>query len=103
MDDGTADRSAENEEETMNAKGSWIESIASALLVGVIVAGAARWGTRGDDTRDQVVALRAQVAEVVKQLDRLNEAPYVRRDEFSRAENGISGLEQRVSVIERQK
>lgn len=103
VDDGTANREEDEDDEVMNVKGSWVESIASALIVGVIVAAASRWGTRSDDTRDQVMALRAQVGEIAKQLDRLSTVPYVRQEDFSRAEARITGLERRVGDIERQR
>lgn len=87
-----------DDEEPMNVKGSWLETIVTGLIVGVIVAGASRLGTRSDDTRDQVIALRAQFSQFIEQF---KQDPYVGRDEFTRAEGRLTGLEQRVGNLER--
>jgi hypothetical protein len=99
VDDGTAAEQEDNEGDVSNVKGNdWVASIVSGLIVGGIVALAGHFGARSDDTRDQVIALRQQVATLVGEVKDLKGSPYIRREEFDRE---FARLDQRLGNIER--
>lgn len=76
--------------------------IVPAVVVGLIVEfGQILFGhslDHSDTTTATLAELKTEVASLSTQLSKLTDQPYVRRDEF---ESRITGLEQRVSNIER--
>jgi hypothetical protein len=100
VDDGTCAELTTNEDAMSgNVKGNdWVASIVSGLIVGGIVALASRVGVRDDDTRDQVMGLRAQVTTLSEDIKTLKSSPYVRREDFDRE---LSRFDTRLSGVER--
>lgn len=81
-----------------NVKGNdWVASIVTGLIVGLLMVGATRLGNRSDDTRDQVIALRGQVAGLVNEVQELKRSPYVRREEYDRE---FQRIDKRLEAIE---
>lgn len=86
----------------MNEKAS---GIAGAIIVGLIVAIGQVWiqkrSDRDDSTATNLAALNERVGALSKQLDKLTDQPYARREELAAVSGRVDGLEQRVVDVER--
>lgn len=104
VDDSEVLRDAfEEPEEPMNVKsggailGALIVAVASSVLNHLWDGSNSKESTL-NATASAVAALNTKVEGLADQVKQLTEQPYVRRDEF---EGRVSGLEQRVNLIER--
>lgn len=94
-------RGDSEEEDDMNVRHvTGIGYVVVALFVGLVPPIVARWVDHVDQTPTQVslAKLEVQVSELSDQVKTLTGQPYVRRDEF---EGRLSGLDQRITIIER--
>lgn len=86
----------------MNVKDS---GLIPAVVVGVILSTVQIWLQRSSDHTDStatnLATLNEKVATLSKQLEKLTEHPYARREELTAVENRVAGVEQRVGDIER--
>jgi hypothetical protein len=102
-----ADELRGGDEEPMNAKGSF----GQAVLAGVIVAAASLVIHKATDSSDEtttaasIASLTVKVETLTDQVKKLNEQPYVRRDEYlgvlGGIENRFSGHDARIRELER--
>jgi hypothetical protein len=82
-------------------------SIISAIIVGVILTFAQVIIARSADdsgeknTAEKLATLTERVSNLSDQVRKLTEQPFVRRYELDNMENRVTGLEQRVGVVER--
>lgn len=83
----------------MNVKeSSWFPALAVGIVISVVQLYVAKQSDRGDT----LVAVATKVEYLTAAVKQLTEQPYVRREDLSNVEGRVSGLEQRVSIIERE-
>lgn len=90
----------------MNVKSGLGPAVAAALVVALVTVGVNRvLPDRSTDDKQTITAiatLTANVANLSKQVEKLNEQPYATRADLDGISNRVTGLEQRFSEHERQ-
>jgi outer membrane murein-binding lipoprotein Lpp len=90
------------EESPMNAKES---GVIPAVVVGVILSAVNIWMARSADRSDTTTASLATLTERVStlstQVTKLTEQPYATRTDLATVENRVSGIDARLSDLER--
>lgn len=87
----------------MNAKGGVGQIFATAVVAAIATVGVNKLtDSNGDEkaTAASIATLNANMANLTKQVEKLNEQPYATRGDIAGLESRISGLDGRVDSLE---